>query len=49
MNKIHHINSVRKKVERVLLLLDLMDFKTRRIIRDGETLIMINGSINEKT
>lgn len=49
MKKIHHINSVRKKVERVLLILDLMDSKTRRNIRDRETLIMINGSISEKT
>lgn len=36
MKKIHHVNGMQKKAKRVLLLLDLMGPKTRRILRDRD-------------
>lgn len=54
MKYIHHVKCKRKLksffLKRVLLILDLMNLKTRSIITDREnmTFIMINGSIHEE-
>lgn len=36
MKKVYHVNGLHNKVQRVLLILDLMGLKTRRIIRDRD-------------
>lgn len=48
VKKIYHANGMQKNVGRVLLILHIMDLKTRRIIRDRETFIMINEPICEE-